>query len=122
MGGLCHVPHGQAMMVLLPHCIDYNIAHGINRGLYGELLLSVDETLYEATEPSRRDEVFAQLIHTYNTRFNEQYGVPIALHEVGVGRDQLDAVAQQARYDGSALYNKVEISVEMAKDILEAAY
>ena len=109
-------------MMLLPHCIDYNLAHGINQGLYGELLLNIDETLYTATEPARRDAVFAQLIHVYNKRFHEQYGVPIHLHELGVEHDQFDAIAQQARYDGSALYNKSEISVEAAKAILEATY
>ena len=37
LGGLCHIPHGQAMMMLLPHCVRYNLDRGIHAGLYGEL-------------------------------------------------------------------------------------
>ena len=38
LGGLCHIPHGQAMMMLLPHCVRFNLDRGIHAGLYGELL------------------------------------------------------------------------------------
>ena len=38
LGGLCHIPHGQAMMLLLPHCVRFNLSHGIHSGTYGELL------------------------------------------------------------------------------------
>ena len=38
LGGLCHIPHGQAMMMLLPHCVRFNLYHGVHAGLYGELL------------------------------------------------------------------------------------
>ena len=40
LGGLCHIPHGQAMMMLLPHCVAFNVKRGIHKGLYGELLLA----------------------------------------------------------------------------------
>ena len=45
-----------------------------------------------------------------------------ALSELGVEHDQLAAVAKQARYDGAALYNEVEITLEDALEILEATY
>jgi len=122
LGGLCGVPHGQAMMMLLPHCLDYNIAHGIHQGLYGELLQSLDEALYFQTEPARRDAAFAQLIHSYNERLHASYGVPLQLRDLGVAHDQLDAVAEQARYDGAALYNSTEITIEVARALLEAVY
>ena len=44
------------------------------------------------------------------------------LVKLGVSRDDLHAVAKQARYDGAALYNETEITLEDAMAVLEAAY
>ena len=52
----------------------------------------------------------------------QQYGVPLKLSELGVAHDQLPAVARQARYDGAALYNEAEITLDDALEILEATY
>lgn len=48
--------------------------------------------------------------------------MPLTLSELGVARDQLPAVAKQARYDGAALYNVTEITLEDALEILDAAF
>ena len=48
--------------------------------------------------------------------------MPITLAELGVSREDLPAVAKQARYDGAALYNETEISLEDALEVLEATY
>ncbi len=48
--------------------------------------------------------------------------MPLRLSELGVTREDLPAVAKQARYDGAALYNETEITLEDALAILEAAY
>lgn len=141
LGGLCHVPHGQAMMLLLPHCVDWNIAHGMHRGLYGELLRALDPARFEqlaldaakqqdnslgAVDTKRlaemRDAAFAAKLHDMNTLFHERWNVPISLSELGIARDDLPKVAHQARYDGAAIYNSYEISEETALAILEAAY
>lgn len=122
LGGLCHVPHGQAMMILLPYCVDYNVKQGNHQGIYGELLQIMDPIRHAATKPSARDAAFAQLLHETNARFKTEYQVPTNLSEVKVEHDQLEAVAAKARYDGSALYNESEITLEIATSILEAAF
>lgn len=122
LGGLCHVPHGQAMMILLPHCVEYNVSHNYHQGMYAELLHVIDESLYESTPREDRDKEFFLLLQRMNARFSKDFGVPITLHEVGVEREMLDAVAQQARYDGAALYNEFEITLEVAQRILQAAW
>ena len=48
--------------------------------------------------------------------------MPHTVAEVGVAHDQLPAVAKQARYDGAALYNEAEITLDDALEILEATY
>lgn len=122
LGGLCHIPHGQAMMMLLPHCVDWNLAHGVHAGLYGELLRALDPKRYDATAPEGRDGAFAAALHEMNARFHERWSVPTALSELGIDRSMLEKVAHQARYDGAAIYNTEEISEQAALEVLNAAW
>ena len=57
-----------------------------------------------------------------NDFYRRVNGVPTKLTEKGISHKELAAVAKQARYDGAALYNKQEITEEVAFTILEAAY
>ena len=126
LGGLCHIPHGQAMMMLLPHCVRYNLDRGIHAGLYGELLGHLAPARAAALVPdastTERDKAFCEHLFELNDLYHDQYGVPLALSELGVTREDLPAVAKQARYDGAALYNETEITLEDALEILEATY
>ena len=126
LGGLCHIPHGQAMMMLLPHCVRYNLDRGIHAGLYGELLEHLAPARAAALGPdastAERDKAFCEHLFELNDLYHDQYGVPLALSELGVTREDLPAVAKQARYDGAALYNETEITLEVARRILEAAF
>lgn len=123
LGGLCHIPHGQAMMLLLPHCVHFNRAHGYHQGLYGELLGALKPDLDTARlTATEKDALFETELFSLNDFFRREYEVPTKLSEMGISRKELAAVAKQARYDGAALYNKQEITEEVALTILEAAY
>lgn len=126
LGGLCHIPHGQAMMMLLPHCVAFNVKRGIHKGLYGELLPHLAPARAAGLSPDasdeERDRAFSEHLFSLNDLYHERYGVPLTLSELGVARDQLPAVAKQARYDGAALYNVTEITLEDALEILDAAF
>lgn len=126
LGGLCGIPHGQAMMMLLPHCVRYNLEHGIHVGEYGKLLpylapVKAEELGHQASKDSL-DRAVCDTLFAMNNYFHDNFGVPLTLKELGVKREDLPAVAKQARYDGSALYNSVEVTLEMAQEILEAVY
>lgn len=126
LGGLCHIPHGQAMMMLLPHCVRFNLDRGIHAGLYGELLDALAPAraagLGANASSDERDRAFCEHLASLNDLYHDTYGVPLRLSELGVTREDLPAVAKQARYDGAALYNETEITLEDALAILEAAY
>lgn len=125
LGGLCRIPHGQAMMMLLPHCVRRNLDHGVHVDAYSDLLrhLAPARSIELASAPAaERAEAFSAHLFSLNDLYHERYGVPLALHELGVEREQLDAVAKQARYDGAALYNAVEVTVDDARAILERVY
>ena len=122
LGGLCHVPHGQAMMILLPHCVRFNNDHGYHAGLYGQMLPYLVPGAQVPADPAAADRAFEAALFDLNDHLHAAYKVPIALSEVGVGKEDLRPVAHQARYDGAALYNEQEISEEVALEILEAAF
>ncbi len=124
LGGLCHIAHGQAMMLLLPHCVRFNNDHGYHAGLYGELLpcLTGSRRSDALATPAARDRAFEQALFAMNKHFNAIYGVPVTLSDLGVDRKKFPAVARQARYDGAALYNEQEITEEIVEQILEEAY
>ena len=125
LGGLCHVPHGQAMMMLLPHCVRWNLDHDVHTTAYSELLRFLDcpRAMELATaDTDTRTKAFHTRLVELNELFHDKYGVPLTLGELGIEHDQLSAVAKQARYDGAALYNKTEVTEEVALVILEAAY
>ncbi len=126
LGGLCRIPHGQAMMMLLPHCVRYNLDRGTHTKLYGELLAYAAPEkaaqLGAVSGTEARARAFEAHLFGVNAMYHEAYGVPLTLAEMGVSREDLPAVAKQARYDGAALYNETEIAVEDAMKILEAVY
>ena len=145
LGGICHIPHGQAMMMLLPHCVKFNLDHGIHTKLYAELLPvltsckkaalltsseaaarpafpSSPEAASFSTSPEAAARAFLGELSNMNKYYHEEYGVPLTLSELGVSRESIESIAKQARYDGAALYNATEISIEDASEILEACY
>ncbi len=117
MGGMCGIPHGQAMMMLLPECCQSNYDKGV-RG-YGDLLLDVDEKLYLQIPSEKRDEAFIEMLRSYNNYFAEKYEVRLRLSQFKVPREQLPAIAHNSRYDGSALYNAIEVTEADCLAILE---
>ena len=125
LGGLCHIPHGQAMMMLLPHCVRYNVENAIHVGLYGELLAHLAPARASAPPASapaaERDRAFCEHLFSLNESSTASTACCCAYAEMGVERAELEAVAKQARYDGAALYNETEITLEVAWEILEAA-
>ena len=123
LGGICHILHGQAMMILLPYCVRFNLERGHHAGLYGELLRALRPDLDKSSlTAEERDILFSAALFELNQYLHDHYDVPITLSQLGVERAILPKVARQARYDGAALYNKHEVTEEIALHILEEAY
>jgi alcohol dehydrogenase len=123
LGGLCHIPHGQAMTILLPHCVRWNLDQGYNSGLYGKLLADLrPDKASRSLSPKQADEAVSAELFSQNEHFHRTYGTPITLSELGVNFEDLPVIANKARYDGAALYNVQEVTVEAAMAILEAAF
>lgn len=120
-GGVCHIPHGVAMALLLPYCMEYNLETSAE--YYAELLLPLagaDE--YANTLPEQRAAKSIAAIRELNSTLNKLTGMPISLKEAGVERDKLPLIARTALGDGSLIFNPVEADYEDILKILKSAY
>lgn len=121
LGGVCHVPHGNAMNILLPFCMRYNMDK--IGDLYGKILLYLaGEDIYLATKKEDRGEKTVEIIEEMKKKLNKETGLPITLKEAGVKKEDLLTVAKKAINDGAILVNPKEARLEDVLSILNQAY
>lgn len=121
LGGVCHVPHGDAMTILLPYGMEYNMDKVGE--YYSELLLAVGgPEIYSSTPKSDRAKACINVIKEMEKKLNNICGLPIKLRDVGVKKEDFSKIAKTAINDGAALANPVEVSYEAVLNILEKAY
>ena len=120
-GGVCGVPHGMAMAILLPWGMEYNMKECA--GYYADLLLALDgPEVYARTAPDKRAGGSVAAIRQLNSTLNQLTGMPITLKNAGVKREQLEEIAYTAQGDGSLIFNREEADFQDILGILEAAY
>lgn len=119
-GGVTHVPHGDAMAILLPHCMEYNM--NTVSDLYGELLLPIAGfEAFARTPTPERPAKTVEVVRRLSQRLHEIGGLPTTLREAGVKEEDLKAVAQTAINDGAILMNPKEAGYDDVLDILKRA-
>jgi len=130
VGGVCHVPHGTCMSILLPYGLEYNMHK--NGRWTGELLYPIaGDAVYAATPVDKRAEKAVACIRELNQALYETTG---GLHSrffkevtgrdgnLAVTRDDLPVIAQTALGDGSIFYNPEELAFDDALMVMEAAW
>lgn len=104
LGGVCHIPHGEAMAILLPHVMEYNRSRV--EPLYRDLL-----TFF----PGESDPVRA--VRTFISRIAELSGLPLRLRDTGrFSLGKIDEIAAKALNDGAMIVNPAPLS---KKDVAE---
>ena len=118
-GAIAHVAHGDAMAILLPHCMRFNL--DVCGPVYAELLLPLagPET-YAATPAEKRASAAIGAVEVL-METGARVGLPRRLSDVGVTAEQIGAIAQLAIDDGSVAMNAKELTLADARAILEAA-
>ena len=107
LGGWCHVAHGTAVAVLLPHVMDFN------RTAAEEKFALVGEAL-GAGKDSRK-----AVKHVFE--LNEQIGIPARLSMVGVTDDAVPNMAKDAMQSGNILVNPRETKLQDVEALYRAA-
>lgn len=121
LGGVCHIPHGYAMSILLPYCMEYN--YDAVGNLYGELLqyfVGIEETA--VTPRNERGKRCIDEIREMLKKLNEVGGLPIRLRDVNVSKDDFEKIVENAINDGAAIVNYRNVSKEAVFAILNQAY
>ena len=119
-GGVAGVPHGDAMAILLPHGMTFNLSVSGER--YGELLLNLaGAEVYANTPPAERGAAAIEAVRSLTRVLNERAGLPLTLCEAGVLPEQVHEIARTALDDGALSMNLRQPTHEDLVEILTGA-
>lgn len=104
-GGEASVPHGNAMTILLPNCMRYNL--DACQAEYSELLLYLaGPEVYASTPAAERAARAITFVEDFEKRLNELCGLPLKLSDYSVTEEILPNIAKKALNDGAIIVNK----------------
>ena len=121
LGGVCQVPHGVAMNIMLPCGLEFNLPAVAE--IIGELLLPLvgPERYVETPAGERPHETIAMLREIQNELYKSTK-LPRTLIEAGVEKEAFDEIAQKAVKDPALALNPRSVAYEEALEILNKAY
>lgn len=122
LGGVCRVAHGDAMTILLPAVMKYNLP--VCRDRYGELLLHLaGPEVYAQTPADQRAEKTIEFLTKLRRELSDLCGLPTCLQDTGkVNRSDFDAVAKKALNDGAIVVNPAQADYPDIIAILEEVW
>lgn len=107
LGGWCHVAHGTAVAVLLPHVMDFN------RSAAPERFATIGEAMGVGGD--------AKAAVRRAFELNEEIGIPKRLSEVGVTDDTVPLMAKDAMLSGNILVNPRNTTLADIETLYRAA-
>lgn len=108
LGTVCHIPHGVAMSILLPACMNFNKVE--NKLFYENLLIYLSPETYAATLPLKRCDASISFVKNFIEKTCELGNVNIKLADYGVTQDHLNEIADVALSDGAILVNNKRVN------------
>lgn len=121
LGGVCHLPHGIAMNIMLPYGLEFNLpAVG---EIIGELLLPLaGPARYAATPDGDRPQKTIASLREFQNALYKSTKLPRTLTEAGIEQEALDEIARKAVKDPALSLNPLSVSYEDALEILKKAF
>ncbi len=121
LGGVSRVPHGEAMAILMPYCMEYNMDK--LEELYAELLLPIaGAEVYSNTPKEERAKKTIETIKNMRQQLHDITGLPLSLREKQVKKEDFEQIAQTALNDGAMIVNPKKVDIEDVIMILNQAY
>lgn len=120
LGAVCHIPHGEAMSMLLIPCMRFNLSK--NKDLYGELLLYLDKKKYAQTHSEQLGEETISYLQNLLMTLHKETKLPIRLDGVSSLKNHIDEIADKALNDGALLVNERYVNKKDIIDILGGLY
>lgn len=121
LGGVSRVSHGDAMSILMPHCMRFNKDKLEKQ--YAKLLLYIagEEVLINTPKEKRADKTIETIENLLN-RLNKLSGLPTKLSDTGVKKENFDKIARKALNDGAMIVNPKQVTYDDVIEILNKAY
>jgi alcohol dehydrogenase len=113
LGSYCHIPHGIANAIMLPHVLKFNLPSCPERyvDMANAMGLKLDgEDMYDNA---------MKVVHAVE-KLNEICNIPKKLSEIGVREDQIDIIAEDSIKSGMIKFSPRTVSKEQIKDMLLA--
>ena len=107
LGGWCHVAHGTAVAVLLPHVMDFN------RSAAPEKFVAIGEAMGVGRDGK------AAVLRAFELL--EQTGIPRRLSDVGVTADKIEPMTKDAMLSGNILVNPRTTTAQDIEALYRAA-
>lgn len=121
LGGVCHVPHGDAMNILLPAGMMYNCR--VCREEYAKLLLYLaGPEVYMKTPKQERAKQAIREVLRLRRRLHAMTGLPLTLKEAGADPAMFPQVVKTALNDGAVIVNPRQVTYDAVMKILEVSY
>lgn len=87
----CKVSHTEAVSIILPYCLEYNMLK--NDEYYGELLLPLKgPDIYSETPLYERGRRFHNYVRDMIFEYQKKWNIPTCLSQVGVKRSDFDRI------------------------------
>ncbi len=120
-GGVCGTPHGDAMAVLLPHVMEFNMEAVEEE--YSQLLLALaGPEVYAETRSRQRGRKAVENVREILQYLHKKSGLPLTLQGLGVHREAFPAIVKGALNDGAILFNPQQATAADIMQLLEDAY
>lgn len=121
VGAVSRVPHGDAMSILLPHCMRFN--KDKLEAEYAKLLLYIaGEEVYVNTPRDKKADKTIECIVELLKELHDISGLPTKLSEANVKKEDFDAIAKKALNDGAIIVNPKHVDYDDVIKILKQAY
>ncbi len=121
IGGVSHVPHGDAMSILMPHCMKFN--KDKLKGEYAKLLLHIaGPEVYANTKYEDRADKTIEYVENMLYKLNKICGLPTKLSQTNVKKEDFNEIAKKALDDGAMIVNPKQVGFEDVIAILEKAF
>ena len=118
LGGECGIPHGNAMAILLPECMKFNLDKCAP--IYSEMLLYLaGAETFAKTAPEKRAEETINFVIQFEQQIKNLSGISLNLSDYNVTEANFAAIAKKALNDGAVIANKKNVTEQDVLDILK---
>ena len=117
IGAVCHIPHGDAISILLPYVMEYNLDKCEEN--YAKLLFFFGtEEEYMNTPKEKRAEKLIEKVRNMINDLHEKTGLP---NKLEISDEEIEKVAKTAINDGAIIVNPKKADFEDIVEILRKA-